>query len=155
MPPRGTAASTLIRANSNPSDHASHGHGGCVESQRILSGYRPIRRRHSVQVGDPRNRCSSIARWPAAGVDLGAARLRDIFEMPDGIHLRRSCSNPQRRQTLKRDEHGPRFFLHQEMRRLALCSDEKREPAEPKLENGTKDDLARSAATRRADPLMQ
>jgi hypothetical protein len=30
-----------------------NGHGGRVESQRILSGYRPIPRCHSVQVGDP------------------------------------------------------------------------------------------------------
>src|ERR1700716_3252701 len=41
---------------------------------------------------------------------------------------------PRRRRTLKRDEHGARFFLHQEMRRLACVSTKKREPGPRKQE---------------------
>ena len=61
-----------------------------------------------------------------------------------------SGASARRRRTLKRDEHGARFFLHQEMRRLA-CVPTKNEIGIsirttniPK--NGTTDDLAGSAS---------
>jgi|ERR1700716_425518 hypothetical protein len=60
---------------------------------------------------------------------------------------------PRRHRTLKRDEHGARFFLHQEMRRLACVptKDENRdlESRTDIRENGTTDGLASSAATPR------
>jgi hypothetical protein len=63
---------------------------------------------------------------------------------------RGSVRLPRRRRTLKRDEHGARFFLHQEMRRLACVptKDENRdlESGASIRENGTTDDLADSAA---------
>src|SRR4030081_503004 len=43
---------------------------------------------------------------------------QNAFPRFSGV-CRASVRRPRRRRTLKRDEHGARFFLHQEMRRLA------------------------------------
>src|SRR5712664_179418 len=104
------------------------------------------------------NRSSFDRCWHKPAVERQAEHVRSAPAISDINLFRYSRALPQRRRTLKCDEHGARLFLLQEMRRLACVptKNENRnlEGGSDIRENGTIDGFAGSAVTRRDCSLI-